>query len=591
MASLFRLPFRNARNQSANSNVTEITIEDDKTPTWPYIVNSLFYLSVILFIGVPMWFYTCSATRYSLPNLANLEEKLIKSPPKLHLDISVIQLALFDATKTDEDSSFNRPNDKQTEYLRSHLPKNLDTSVENVTYNINWRVRRPTHKENNIFMLHRDAHAATTNENLPTSILDLEKDLTKIHRSSNKFRLFLYLIDEPYYSIYCDSKRVHTYTISFERFVYLCPSNALQTGSDYSHLVTLIESVLEEIYSKTVDLKRTKHTLSAQLDLLISIVPEVSDSSNLLDYLSSIRDKFHAIYEKNVKQIFPELLELVNIRVLSHYMIELLDEEPLSDLIEKPAKKDSQENMTTIYKPKSFRVDNIAKLFQNFEARLDLLSSKSVHDLLVLAPNDTHIFFNTKTSKNNLPLLEVHESKSMLIANDDKTMVLGLRALIRRIVGLENPNLCNSCIIRRDVFFNRWEMDAIMGVLTIVKLQNTLISLQSISQQNVGVKIPKEVSKTANEAYQTALLSLEQLDIKMIHESYRLASKAYDLSESAFYDPSLLESLYFPDDLKYGIYIPFFLPLVLPLARSLVGLLKHLYDSLQTSRGSKLKIN
>jgi phosphatidylinositol glycan class S len=44
--------------------------------------------------------------------------------------------------------------------------------------------------------------------------------------------------------------------------------------------------------------------------------------------------------------------------------------------------------------------------------------------------------------------------------------------------------------------------------------------------------------------------------------------------EKAFFDPSLLELLYFPEDQKFAIYIPLFIPVGLPLLVSIKSLVK-----------------
>ena len=45
-------------------------------------------------------------------------------------------------------------------------------------------------------------------------------------------------------------------------------------------------------------------------------------------------------------------------------------------------------------------------------------------------------------------------------------------------------------------------------------------------------------------------------------------------SEAAFFDPSLLALLYYPDDQKYAIYVPYFLPVGLPILISLKSIVK-----------------
>ena len=44
---------------------------------------------------------------------------------------------------------------------------------------------------------------------------------------------------------------------------------------------------------------------------------------------------------------------------------------------------------------------------------------------------------------------------------------------------------------------------------------------------------------------------------------YTLA-QAISASEEAFFDPSILSLLYFPDDHKMAVYIPYFVPVLLP---------------------------
>lgn len=43
------------------------------------------------------------------------------------------------------------------------------------------------------------------------------------------------------------------------------------------------------------------------------------------------------------------------------------------------------------------------------------------------------------------------------------------------------------------------------------------------------------------------------------------AKEAYILSDSAFFDPTMLALLYFPDEHKYAIYMPLFVPILLPI--------------------------
>ena len=53
-----------------------------------------------------------------------------------------------------------------------------------------------------------------------------------------------------------------------------------------------------------------------------------------------------------------------------------------------------------------------------------------------------------------------------------------------------------------------------------------------------------------------------------------LSINLYIQAETAFFDPSLLALLYFPDDQKYAIYVPYFVPVGLPILLSIKSMLQ-----------------
>lgn len=566
-------------DQSANKDLTQECSEEkdnNEIPDKPYILNSLFYLFVILFIGTPMWFYTCSVTRYSLPDLQELEDRLLNSKeslPRLHLDVSVIQLS----------------KDQQiTNYLRQKLTSNLNTAVENITYDIDWRIRRPIDQEIHILSAH--VQNFEKNGKLDDSLYELENQLVRVMKLPQKFRLHMYLIDEPDYTAFCDPMKPHTYTIGFERFAFLCPSMALANQNDFSSIVTLIHGVLEDVYSKSVDFRRVKAMMRTKKDLLISLLPE--NGIHNLERLTEISGLIHDIHEKSVKSTFPELKELTDIRVITQYIFDLLEDSLIGQILTSSQIKDDNNNGTESTHPRILKMGQLHKLFHKFESRISKHSSQNVHNVLFVVPNPKRPPIIHEATVDSLNILEGQDSSTMIIHNNRKSLVLNLRALFRRVSGLSSPNICEHCLIRRGVFFNRWEMDAIMGALTVYKLQSTLTSLRSIKPQVVGVKIPKQVSFKVRESLQKALDAIYLLERKDPLESYRSASKSYELSEVAYYDPSLLESLYFPEEYKYAIYLPLFLPLALPFILSLVRISKAFMRSFTTcGKITKLKIN
>ena len=60
-----------------------------------------------------------------------------------------------------------------------------------------------------------------------------------------------------------------------------------------------------------------------------------------------------------------------------------------------------------------------------------------------------------------------------------------------------------------------------------------------------------------------------------LSEALLQSSLARNAAEKSFSDPSILALLYFPDDQKFAIYIPLFLPVGLPLIVAYLEILKQ----------------
>jgi len=83
---------------------------------------------------------------------------------------------------------------------------------------------------------------------------------------------------------------------------------------------------------------------------------------------------------------------------------------------------------------------------------------------------------------------------------------------------------------------------------------------------------------------------------KKIHDSLDLLEKCQEnnqhnhcqqgrlLADQVFFDPSLLKLLYFPDDQKFAIYVPLYLPMGAPLAWTLFNDLKFLINIIKKNR-------
>lgn len=102
-------------------------------------------------------------------------------------------------------------------------------------------------------------------------------------------------------------------------------------------------------------------------------------------------------------------------------------------------------------------------------------------------------------------------------------------------------------------------------ILITIYINNWLfVLLDNISY----IVINDEVGAAINLAYEDILLAKKALANHELYHASTLAQKAFVASEQAFFDASLLAQLYFPDEQKYAIYIPLFLPIIVPVVTS-----------------------
>ena len=94
------------------------------------------------------------------------------------------------------------------------------------------------------------------------------------------------------------------------------------------------------------------------------------------------------------------------------------------------------------------------------------------------------------------------------------------------------------------------------------------------------------VVSQVSSAVNSLQLAVAELDAGNLGFALQYSKEAILASERAFFDPSLLHLLYFPDDQKFAIYIPLFLPMCVPI---LLSLLKMVSEARQRHRDRKFK--
>lgn len=176
----------------------------------------------------------------------------------------------------------------------------------------------------------------------------------------------------------------------------------------------------------------------------------------------------------------------------------------------------------------------------------------------------------------NLPPLKENATLPRRIDIDMKKVMEVFLSQLRSLLGIPNPIKDDKIKIIQSSICTDWEVDFLLRRRTQEQLSVAISSLYSLGQllgtiSNIVIR-----DDVGNKVYASVDLikdSLISLREGRLEHSYLQAKRAFILSEEAFFDPSLLALLYFPDDQKYAIYIPLFLPVGIPVLLSLRFLL------------------
>ncbi|XP_033756605.1 GPI transamidase component PIG-S-like [Pecten maximus] len=119
---------------------------------------------------------------------------------------------------------------------------------------------------------------------------------------------------------------------------------------------------------------------------------------------------------------------------------------------------------------------------------------------------------------------------------------------------------------------SKWELDSWLRGRCLENLGTSIATLQSLAQllgEISNIVIQDDIGKQVQDAVNSIRESQHHLLEGRLEKAFLESRNAIVCSEKAFFDPSLLELLYFPEDQKFAIYIPLFLPISLPVLASL----------------------
>ncbi|XP_063258698.1 GPI transamidase component PIG-S isoform X2 [Prinia subflava] len=123
-----------------------------------------------------------------------------------------------------------------------------------------------------------------------------------------------------------------------------------------------------------------------------------------------------------------------------------------------------------------------------------------------------------------------------------------------------------------------WELDHLLWAHTvenIATVSTTLTSLAQLLDKIGNIVIKDDVASEVYKAVASVQSAVTKLSLGHLHAAFQASKEAVTSSERAFFDPSLLHLLYFPDDQKFAIYIPLFLPMAVPILLSLAKIVRE----------------
>lgn len=110
----------------------------------------------------------------------------------------------------------------------------------------------------------------------------------------------------------------------------------------------------------------------------------------------------------------------------------------------------------------------------------------------------------------------------------------------------------------------------------VVNAISTLKSLAQLVDEIPNMVVQDHINIKVRESLDSLALVSQVLRQEDYIKALQYSIHAIELAEKAFFDPTMVSMLYFPDEHKYAIYMPLFVPISVPLIMALLKQLKQL---------------
>ncbi|KAM8834482.1 GPI transamidase component PIG-S isoform 2-T2 [Synchiropus picturatus] len=246
--------------------------------------------------------------------------------------------------------------------------------------------------------------------------------------------------------------------------------------------------------------------------------------------------------------------------------------------------------------------DSLAHVINPVEARLgsNAASSNPVLNFLLYVPDAHHSPLHIRDHrKQEVPSNAFHsprwggimvynvndeygpEAELPVDLNIDMARVMGVfLAQLRLLLGVQSATPPQGFLLEPcgSAGLADWELDRLMWTRSVENIATATMSVTSLAQlldQIGNIVINDNIAQQVSSAVASLQLAVAELESANVAFALQYSKEATLASERAFFDPSLLHLLYFPDDQKFAIYIPLFLPMCVPILLSLLKILSE----------------
>ncbi|KAI9311183.1 phosphatidylinositol-glycan biosynthesis class S protein [Dichotomocladium elegans] len=112
-------------------------------------------------------------------------------------------------------------------------------------------------------------------------------------------------------------------------------------------------------------------------------------------------------------------------------------------------------------------------------------------------------------------------------------------------------------------------------VENIVNAASTLNSLSQLVAEIPNMVVLDEIALQVHDALNALQRGCSSLQAAEYERALQHSVQAIELAEKAFFNPTMVSMLYFPDEHKYAIYMPLFVPITVPLIMAVVKGIKE----------------